>query len=168
MLSPQPGAGVLPPLGGQGPVGAGCGTLAGMTSHTFLFHMRREECEELLATSTVGRLAVVVEGHPEIFPVVHVFDRDRACVAFPTNAGTKLYSALDWPFVAYEIDGVDPGGDSGWSVLVVGRAEEVTDAEEMARLAGQRVAPWLGEGQVRWLRIVPSKVTGRRISTSTS
>jgi uncharacterized protein len=139
-----------------------------MASHTFLLHLRQEECEELLATSTLGRLAVVVDGHPEIFPVIHVFDPDRGCVAFPTNAGTKLHSALDWPFVAYEIDGVDPGDESGWSVLVVGRPEEVTDPEEMARLAAQRVAPWRGEGQVHWLRIVPSKVTGRRISAATS
>jgi nitroimidazol reductase NimA-like FMN-containing flavoprotein (pyridoxamine 5'-phosphate oxidase superfamily) len=139
-----------------------------MAADTWLAHIRREECEELLASSTFGRVGVIVDGHPEIFPVVHVYDRDRGCVAFPTNPGTKLYGALDWPFVGYEVDGVDADGASGWSVLVVGRAEEVSDPGEIAKLAAQRNTLWRSGGQLHWLRIVPSKVTGRRIGATTA
>jgi nitroimidazol reductase NimA-like FMN-containing flavoprotein (pyridoxamine 5'-phosphate oxidase superfamily) len=131
---------------------------------TWLIDVSAGECADLLATSTVGRLAVVTSGRPEIFPVNHVYDHPSGCVVFPTKAGTKLHAALDWPWVAFEVDGLDPSGDGGWSVLVVGRAEEITDADEVARSARARAVLWAAGPGVHWVRIVPSKVTGRRIS----
>lgn len=138
-----------------------------MTARTWLIDISPEQCAELLASSTLGRLGVVVDGRPEIFPVNHVYDRERGCVAFPTNTRTKLHGALDWPFVAYEIDGVEPEGEGAWSVLVVGRAEEITNLDEIARLAAQRHVMWRSGGQALWLRVVPDQVTGRRISATT-
>ena len=105
---------------------------------TYLIDLDAEDCADLLAASTLGRLGVVVEGRPEIFPVNHVYDRDSGCIWFPTNARTKLRAALDWPWVAFEVDGVDPDGDGGWSVAVVGKAEVVTDPGEVARAARER------------------------------
>ena len=42
---------------------------------TWLVHMAPKECEDLLAASSVGRLGVIVDGRPEIFPINHVYDR---------------------------------------------------------------------------------------------
>jgi uncharacterized protein len=134
---------------------------------TYVIEMSQESCADLLATTTVGRLGVIVNGRPEIFPVNHVYDHESGTVAFPTNVGTKLHAALDWPSVAFEVDGLSRDGEEGWSVLVVGRAEEVADPEEIARLAGQRKVAW-GGSDARWLRIVPAKVTGRSICASSS
>lgn len=134
-----------------------------MTVQTWLINIAPEDCADLLATSALGRLGVVVDGRPEIFPVNHVYDRASGCVVFPTNARTKLHSALNWPWVAYEVDGVEPDGDSGWSVMVVGRAEEITDPDEIARAARDRHVLWRPGDTAHWVRIVPSKVTGRRI-----
>lgn len=122
------------------------------------------ECEELLASSSLGRVGVVVQGRPEVFPVNHLYDPQTGSVTFSTMPGTKLHGALEWPWVAYEVDGVEADGAGGWSVMVVGRAEEITDPAEIGELAAERrVALWAtGEG-ARWLRIVPTKVTGRRI-----
>jgi hypothetical protein len=75
-------------------------------------------------------------------------------------------AALDWPWVAFEIDGVESDGDGGWSVLVVGTAEVVTDPEEVALAARERHVRWAGGDSATWVRIVPSKVTGRRICAS--
>jgi nitroimidazol reductase NimA-like FMN-containing flavoprotein (pyridoxamine 5'-phosphate oxidase superfamily) len=125
--------------------------------------MSPEECADLLAASTLGRLGVIVDGRPEIFPVNHVYDRETGTVAFPTNTGTKLHGAVGWPFVAYEVDGVEADDAGGWSVALVGRAEEITDADDIARLAGQRRVLWRSGESARWVRIVPDKVTGRRI-----
>jgi hypothetical protein len=47
----------------------------------------------------------IVNGRPQIFPVNHVYDRPSGCVVFPTRAGIKLHGALDWPWVAFEVDG---------------------------------------------------------------
>ena len=103
----------------------------------------------------LGRLAVVVDGQPEIFPVNHVYDRESGCVAFPSNPGTKLHAALSSSSVAFEADGAAADGSRGWSVLVVGRAEEIVDAEWIARLATGREQLWRTSGTARWIRIVP-------------
>jgi uncharacterized protein len=137
-----------------------------VTARTWLVYLDEEECARLLSSSTLGRLAVVVDGHPEIFPVSHVFDPATRTVAFPTQAGTKLHAALQWPSVAFEVDHVDVDGAEGWSVLVVGRPETVADAGEVARLAAERRALWVADESARWLRIVPTKMSGRRIGAA--
>lgn len=139
-----------------------------MSVRTWLIDIGAEECEHLLGTATLGRLGVVLDGRPEIFPVNHVFDQESRCVMFPTNAGSKLHGALDWPWVAFEVDGIEPGEQGGWSVLVVGRAEEVNDPAEIARASRLRHVLWRPGETAHWVRIASSKVTGRRISATLS
>ena len=52
-------------------------------------------------------------------------------LAFPTNARTKLRTALESPWVAFEVDGLEPNDSGGWSVVVIGRAEEILDIDEI-------------------------------------
>jgi nitroimidazol reductase NimA-like FMN-containing flavoprotein (pyridoxamine 5'-phosphate oxidase superfamily) len=137
-----------------------------MTALTYLIDIDPEGCADLLASCNLGRLGVIVDGRPEIFPVNHVYDRPSGCVVFPTNTRTKLRAALDWPWVAFEVDAVQPDDSGGWSVLVVGRAEAIDDPALIARAARERRVLWAAGGDVQWVRIVPSKVTGRRICAS--
>ena len=65
-----------------------------MTQHrTWLTELTSEECAEFLALSWMGRLGVIVDDHPEIFPVNHAFDPSTGEIAFPSRAGTKLHAA---------------------------------------------------------------------------
>jgi hypothetical protein len=137
-----------------------------MAIHTWRIEIPPEECEELLAGAALGRLGVIVAGRPEIFPVNHVYDPSTGTIVFPTNKRTKWRAALDWPWVAFEVDGMDADQTGGWSVAVVGRAEEVTDPTEIIWATQTRAVPWgagVGPG-TRWLRIVPTKLTGWRIA----
>ena len=134
-----------------------------MTIRTWITDIPSVECERLLRGAELGRLGVVVDGRPEIFPVNHVFDEVTHTVVFPTNAGTKLHAALDGPFVAFEVDGLEADPPSGWSVLVVGRAEEMSDADEIRRVSAQRKAIWRTGQRVQWIRIRADHTTGRRI-----
>jgi nitroimidazol reductase NimA-like FMN-containing flavoprotein (pyridoxamine 5'-phosphate oxidase superfamily) len=136
-----------------------------MAAMTYVIDIDSDECAELLASTPIGRLGVVVDGRPEIFPVNHVYDRESGCVVFPTNARTKLHAALHWPWVAFEVDGFEPGR-GGWSVLVVGKAETVTDPEVVARAEQKRQVLWRTGDAVTWVRIVASTTTGRRICAS--
>ncbi|HET9539484.1 MAG TPA: pyridoxamine 5'-phosphate oxidase family protein, partial [Candidatus Limnocylindria bacterium] len=61
-------------------------------------------------------------------------------------------------------DGADTAVETGWSVLVRGVAREVTDVHERARLARLPLHPWAPGERDRWLRVVPTSVTGRAIS----
>jgi len=133
---------------------------------TWLIEIRPEECAELLAGEVLGRLGVIVAGRPEIFPVNHVYDPSTGTIVFPTNERTKWRAALDWPWVAFEVDGMDADRNGGWSVAVVGRAEEMTDPAEVTWAKERRTVPWgvgVGPGTC-WLRIVPTKITGWRIA----
>jgi len=135
-----------------------------VTTQTWLIHLNPGECALRLAESTLGRLGVIVSGRPEVFPVNYVIDAASGCVAFPTQPGTKLASALDWPWVGFEIDGVEH--DEGWSVMIVGRAEEISDPHVVERLRSYQRVGWRKSDSDRWLRVVPTKVSGRRIRAS--
>jgi nitroimidazol reductase NimA-like FMN-containing flavoprotein (pyridoxamine 5'-phosphate oxidase superfamily) len=137
-----------------------------LTVQTWELHIAPPECKKLLAAATLGRLGVIVNGRPEIFPVNHVYDDASGCVVFPSNGRTKMHAALDWPWVSYEVDGVEPDDGGAWSVTLVGHAEEITDLEEITRAARARKVLWAAGDAVHWIRIVPTKISGRRISAA--
>ncbi len=127
---------------------------------THLEVLDRDACMCLLASARLGRLAVVVEGRPVVFPVNYVLDGDA--VVFRTGGGTKLHAAVGNE-VAFEIDGSDGSYHTGWSVLVGGRAEEIVDARDLERCARLPLRPWARGDVSHWIRIRPRAVTGRRI-----
>ena len=120
------------------------------------------EALALLRQSPVGRLAVVVDGQPDIFPVNYV--ADHGTVVFRTAEGTKLAGAVG-AAVAFEVDGYDPAAGAAWSVVVKGRAEQVRRLEDLLDTAGLPLFPWHAAPKQRFVRIVPDGVTGRRFTT---
>jgi uncharacterized protein len=122
----------------------------------------REQCLELLATVPVGRVGVSIRALPAILPVNFVLV--GAQILFRTIPGTKLDAAAAGAVVAFEADGFDPDGGSGWSVLVQGICSEVTDPEDLARFARVRLEPWaFGPGVAdRLVRVDSSFISGRR------
>lgn len=123
-----------------------------------------EECLRLLRSEEVGRLAVVVGGFPAIFPVNYVVDGDR--VVFRTDAGTKLDGATRGGSVVFEVDHLDPNTRSGWSVILNGRADEITKFDSPAvRERASRLAlyPWSAHDKAHLVCISANSVTGRRV-----
>ena len=117
------------------------------------------ECLRLLASETLGRVGISVGALPVIFPVNYsMVDGD---IVFRTGDGLKLKAALDHTIVAFEVDRADPELRHGWSVLVVGLAEEVLDEDE--RLARIVPRPWVGGDRPYLIRIRPDLVSGRSI-----
>jgi hypothetical protein len=117
------------------------------------------ECWGLLRDSVVGRLAVTVDGSPDIFPVNPVVD--HGTIVFRTTAGTKL-AATKGRDVAFEVDGYDVGTASAWSVVVKGRAHEIWEVDEILRALRLPLFPWQPGRKPRFVRLEPSSVTGRR------
>ena len=77
-----------------------------------------------LARKRLGRLVLVLDHHPEVFPVNYGLDDN--VVVFRTRPGTRLVAAHQ-AHVAFHVDHHDEATRSGWSVLVQGMAEDVTD-----------------------------------------
>ena len=118
------------------------------------------ECLELLRGEQVGRLAVAITNHPDIFPVNYVVDRGD--VVFRTAEGTKLAAAVLGNGVAFEIDGVDDATHDAWSVVVKGHAVELQRMQELFDAAALPLFPWHASPKHRYVRIEPVEITGRR------
>ncbi len=82
-------------------------------------------------------------------------------IVFRTGQGTKLHAATTNAVVAFEVDHAD--ASTGWSVLVVGRAAEVTDPGEIADALAVIPDGWVSGTHAHVIRIVPARVSGRRI-----
>jgi hypothetical protein len=68
--------------------------------------------------------------------------------------------------VTFEIDRIDDAFSEGWSVLALGRARTVTDADDVRRLTEHAFStPWAGGPREEWIRIDTLSLTGRRITT---
>ena len=126
----------------------------------------RDECERLLASRQVGRLAVVVDGAPHVVPVNYATP-GGGVIVFRTALATVLTEA-SLREVAFEVDDVDPTARSGWSVEVRGFGRDIADAvdAESVRLRQLPLATWAPGDRQQWFKIVPNAVTGRRIVQS--
>ena len=113
----------------------------------------------LLRESVVGRLAVAVDGQPEIFPVNYVVD--HGSIVFRTAEGTKLSGSVDRP-VAFEVDSYDPSSGQAWSVVAKGTAREVARLYEVLDTLDLPLFPWHAAPKPRIIRIEPDEVSGRR------
>ncbi len=119
-------------------------------------------CLDLLRTSEVGRLAVSIKNHPDIFPINYVVD--RGTVVFRTAEGTKLAASLLGLAVAFEVDGYDPDAGEAWSVVIKGYAVEIERMYEMFDALDLPLFPWHAGPKHRFVRIEPLEITGRRFT----
>jgi nitroimidazol reductase NimA-like FMN-containing flavoprotein (pyridoxamine 5'-phosphate oxidase superfamily) len=131
------------------------------TDRTWVEHLSTEECWALLALHPVGRIGVLVNSAPEIYPVNHVVD--EGTVVFRTDPGSKLHGIDRSPSVCFEADDLSLDDRTGWSVLVKGRAAEIDDPEELRRAQALPLRFWVLGEKGHWIRITPSEITGRQI-----
>ena len=123
-------------------------------------HLSEAECWEAIRGADRGRLAVIVDGHPEIFPINHAVD--HGTVVFRSGEGTKLDAASTGAPVAFEVDGYDPESGAAWSAVVKGIVEAPHSIDEVIETLELPISPWQEGIKSRYIRIVPSETTGRR------
>ena len=124
------------------------------------------QCQQLLDEHHFGRLAFVdhAAAVPMIIPVNYVTRRGK--VVFRTDPGAKLTAALGGEPVAFEVDGIHEQERVGWSVVVQGRVEEITDPEEIDELRQAPLMPWAPGAKSHFVRVEPDRLSGRRISVA--
>ncbi len=121
----------------------------------------RRTCYALLAGAPIGRIVFTEGALPAIQPVNFVLDGDDVIIR--TGMGSKLAAATRSAVVAFEADQYDADALAGWSVVLVGRAEAVTNDAERRRLAGLGLTPWAPGARPHYVRIRPEIVRGRRL-----
>jgi hypothetical protein len=96
--------------------------------------LTRDESLHLLGSVALGRVVFTHLALPAIRPVYHLVEADRIIIRAHLVAAI---AAADGPaggtVVAYEADMINPLDHLGWSVIVVGRAQNLSDAEADTR-----------------------------------
>jgi nitroimidazol reductase NimA-like FMN-containing flavoprotein (pyridoxamine 5'-phosphate oxidase superfamily) len=125
------------------------------------------ESLSLIAGGGVGRIGYTSRFGPAVLPVN--YDLHEQTIVFRTGLHSAMVEDLhtgiadaDY-YVAFEIDHLQPVTQEGWSVLVQGAAHFVDSEEELASVAGLDVEAWAGGPKEQFIRIIPRRITGRRI-----
>jgi uncharacterized protein len=120
-----------------------------------------DECLRMLDTVPIGRMVFTEGPLPAVHPVN--FLRHGNSIIVRTGPGSKLDAARRGDLIAFEADRVDPDSRTGWSVLVVGRAEVVNDIEQLVAVLDSAHRPWVRGRGAHVLRITAQRITGRRL-----
>jgi len=122
--------------------------------------LSHQECWSLLREASVGRLAVWHGDGPDIFPINYA--TDHGTVIFRTAPGTKLAAALSDNPVAMEADGIDPQVGEAWSVVIRGKAELLTQTDDVLNTFSLPLSPLQDGKKDHFVRVVPESISGRR------
>ena len=122
------------------------------------------ECWRLLAPGGRGRIAFTTASGLMVLPVNYLMVNGTIVVR--TGTGSLIAAHGDDP-VAFETDHLDETLLFGWSVLVRGQAHRVLQPGELRHLREDcDLRPWPAGEHDLYVRIVPTRITGRRIQTA--
>ena len=117
-----------------------------------------DESSNRLKSVSLGRLVTRVGDQLELFPVNFV--TQDGTVLFRTAEGTKLFSTVMNDKVLFEAD--DHTVADGWSVIIRGTARVLTASADIHEAERAQLLPWVPTEKLRFVRITPSEVSGRR------
>jgi hypothetical protein len=139
----------------------------GSTLGRVLEELDEGECLRLIAAGGIGRIAysgrygvTVLPVNYQLFEGTIVF---RTAQDSATDEDLRTGIAAAEYLVAFEIDQFDTAAREGWSVLIQGSAHHVVSESELASVRTAGVTPWPGGNRELFLRVVPSRITGRRV-----
>ncbi|MFC6599238.1 helix-turn-helix domain-containing protein [Kitasatospora paranensis] len=131
------------------------------SGHPALIRLTEAECRDRIGDRGVGRIALPADAGPVVLPVNYTVD--GGTVVYRTAPHT-VAAVLPGSPVSFQVDRIDERTRRGWSVLITGAAEHVTDPAAVAQLERRPGAePWAGGDRPVWIRIRPDHITGRRI-----
>jgi len=155
------------PANSPGVAGAGSGLRAAAPGpaarERALLTLSPDECFELLEPGGIGRVGFMSADGITMLPVN--FAVTGKAIIFRTAPDTLL-AAHAYGQVSFEADHIDEALREGWSVLVHGHAQEVTAESAVKRLEDRiRLEPWAAGARDVYVRIAPTRVSGRRIQS---
>jgi uncharacterized protein len=126
-----------------------------------------DDCVRLLHAGVVGRAAVSTPDGPQIIPMNYAVADEALLLA------TSPYSALgtygDGNLIAFEVDHFDYDNHTGWSVVVRGRAEVVSDPDALVKMRRTWAPrPWADGSRNLHLRIPWTELSGRSLGNNTT
>jgi len=127
------------------------------TPHDTVQELDEVQTWEFLTAHRIGRLAIVIGGEPDIFPVNYVVDGQS--LVFRTAEGSKLLAASLGGRMAFQVD--EWTHEGAVSVLAHG-TPHVMEGEERESATSLELDPWVPTHKEHWVRLEVDEVTGRR------
>jgi nitroimidazol reductase NimA-like FMN-containing flavoprotein (pyridoxamine 5'-phosphate oxidase superfamily) len=154
-------------MSGAAPEGSAAASPEEPAAQGRIEELDEDECLRLISPGGIGRIAFTGRFGPTVLPVNYQLHEGtivfRTQQDSPTDEDLRTGIAHAEYKVAFEIDEVSPSTREGWSVLIQGPAHHVDSAAERASVLEAGVEPWAGGARELFLRIIPSRITGRRI-----
>jgi nitroimidazol reductase NimA-like FMN-containing flavoprotein (pyridoxamine 5'-phosphate oxidase superfamily) len=124
-----------------------------------IINLSESECWELVGATTVGRLGFADGEEVQIIPVNYQLD-DQLTIR--TSSKGILSRLPGGPRIAFQVDYHGSSG-AGWSVLMHGELNVITDDEAQNLHHRSRVLPWAGGERDLLLRFDADDIAGRRV-----
>jgi nitroimidazol reductase NimA-like FMN-containing flavoprotein (pyridoxamine 5'-phosphate oxidase superfamily) len=139
----------------------GIGNGGGQMTTRTLRALSPDECLGLLEPGGVGRVGLMSAEGIVMLPVNYAIAAKT--VVFRTAPDTLLAALANGP-ASFQADRLAEVSREGWSVLVQGRAHIVAGEREVRSLEREaHLEPWADGARDVWVRIVPVRITGRRL-----
>jgi len=125
--------------------------------------LSRMECLLLLGEVPLGRVVFTQRALPAIRPASHLVEADQIIIR--ANLGTAVSRRPGHDggtVIAYQADLIDAAERLGWSIVVVGRADHVTDLTDVDRYR-RALQPWVTAESDDIIAIRTDMVTGFRL-----
>jgi nitroimidazol reductase NimA-like FMN-containing flavoprotein (pyridoxamine 5'-phosphate oxidase superfamily) len=125
------------------------------------------ECLRLISPGGIGRIAYSSRFGPAVLPVNYKLH--EGAILFQTAQYGPLDEDLQTGItdaeyvVAFEIDEIDISERTGWTVLIQGPAHRVESEADRKSAEQAGVESWPDGDRELFVRITPSRITGRRI-----
>lgn len=123
-------------------------------------YLSTEQAWELLEGSVLGRLAVCVDGRPDVFPL-NIYAANGK-ILFRTTEGTKLVELACNDNAVIEADSFT--SRVGWSVVAKGRARVLVDSAEIEAADRSPLNSWIATVKTTYVEIEVAEITGRRFA----
>lgn len=124
----------------------------------------RDECLELLAVATVGRIGFVSTNGLQIIPVNYRLAADDRIFLNVAPRGGLAQLAERSSHVTFEVDYHAADFRIAWSVLMLGRICRLDKAAEVLYAQLRRPPiPWPGSGSSLPVQFLPRTISGRRL-----
>jgi nitroimidazol reductase NimA-like FMN-containing flavoprotein (pyridoxamine 5'-phosphate oxidase superfamily) len=120
------------------------------------------ECRALLVREQAGRVAIATPDGPHIIPLNYsVVDES---IIFRTTPFSLLATYARNAKLAFEVDHFHNEHQLGWSVVARGRADVITDNDELARVRKiWAPRPWADGARNLYFRLEWTELTGRSL-----
>ncbi|GAA4119506.1 pyridoxamine 5'-phosphate oxidase family protein [Enteractinococcus coprophilus] len=124
-----------------------------------------EETLAFLSDKNFGRLAISLDGKPDIFPInfaVHVNDVDDVVAYIRTSPGNKLFATATGGYLALETDRIE--GNSATSAVIYGTGRQVEHRKELELVDTLGLEAWVAVRKPDVIAIDIDHISGRRFT----